>query len=447
MLEVNHLTLNIPDTTKPRVVVIGGGFGGINLLKNLPKKDFQVVLFDRQNYNGFWPLLYQVATSGLEADAIAEPLRKMFGGVFDDFHFRLVRVTGVDAMTQTVSTLIGDLHYDYLIIATGTRANDFGNDWVKRFAFPLKRIPHALDLRSHLLQVFEQSNMTENEDIRQRLLNIVIAGGGPIGVEMAGALAEMRRHILPKDYPGVDFSRMNIYLAEGMDRVLPLMSPRVSRKSYQYLKSMDITILLNTRVESYDGETVRFSDGEEIPAQTMIWAAGVTGNTIAGLPAESIAGGRILVDQYNHVLGVQNIYAIGDIAMMKSKEYPKGHPGVAQPAIQQGKHLAQNLKRLLANKPMIPFRYFNKGDLAIIGRHRAVGDFPGNFHLGGFLPWLTWLVVHIYYSIGFRNKLSVFISWTYRYFTYQRGNRLIIRPFLQKEDLVGQEFVARYQDN
>ena len=447
MLQVDKLSLNIPDTVKPRVVVIGGGFGGINLVKNLSQKNFQVVLLDRQNYNGFWPLLYQVATAGLEPDAIAEPLRKMFGEGYEDFHFRLVRVTSIDTATRTVTTVIGDLAYDYLVIATGTKSNYFGYDWVKRFAFPLKRIPHALDLRSQLLQAFEQANMTNNEATRQSLLNIVIAGGGPIGVEVAGALAEMRRHILPLDYPGIDFTKMNIYLVEGMERVLPLMSPKASSRSYRYLESMGVVIKLNTRVESYDGEVVCFNVGEEIPAQTLIWAAGVTGNIMKGLPAECIESGRILVNAFNQVTGHSNVFAIGDIALMKSNKYPKGHPGVAQPAIQQGQHLARNLKRLLQQKPMKLFRYFNKGDLAIIGRNRAVGDFPGKLHLGGFFPWLIWVTVHIYYSIGFRNKLVVITNWMYRFFTYQRGNRLIIRPFVRKDDTAGQEFISRYQED
>lgn len=447
MLYVNKLSLNIPDTQKPRVVVIGGGFAGINLIKHLSERHFQVVLLDRQNYNGFWPLLYQVATAGLEPDSIAEPLRKMFNGRIADFHFRLARVTSVDPTTQTITTLVGDLTYDYLVIATGTKSNYFGNDWVKQFAFPLKRIPHALDLRSQLLQVFEQANMITDEALRQSLLNVVIAGAGPIGVEMAGALAEMRRHILPMDYPGIDFSKMNIYLVEGNDRILPLMSPNASSKSYRYLSNMGIIIKLNTRVESYDGEEVRFSTGDVLPAQTLIWAAGVTGNIIKGLSAESIERGRILVNAFSQVKGLTNIFAIGDIALMKVKEYPNGHPGVAQPAIQQGTHLARNLKRLLRNKPLKPFRYFNKGDLAVIGRSRAVGDFPRNIGLSGFVPWLIWVLVHVYYSVGFRNKLVVLSNWLYRFFTYQRGNRLIIRPYLRKEDKVGQEFVSRYQED
>ena len=426
--------------------MIGGGFAGMNLVKNLSGKNFQVVLLDRQNYNGFWPLLYQVATAGLEPDAIAEPLRKMFSHGYKDFHFRLVRTLSINPATQTVTTLIGDIKYDYLVIATGTKSNYFGKESIKKFAFPLKRMPHALNLRSQLLQSFEQASMTNDHQIRKGLLDIVIAGGGPTGVELAGSLAEMRKHILPRDYPGIDFSMMNIYLVEGFDRVLPLMSPQSSKWTLRYLQKKGIIVKLNTRVDSYDGEVVRFDNGEEILSQTLIWAAGVTGNLVDGLPDECIEGGRILVNNFNQLMAFTNVFAIGDIAIMKSKKYPKGHPGVAQPAIQQGRHLAKNLDRLLRNKAMKPFSYFDKGNLAIIGRNGAVGDLPGNLHVNGFLAWMTWLVVHIYYSVGFRNKLVVVSNWIYRFFTYQRGNRLILRPFVREEDKAGLEFVRRYQD-
>jgi NADH:ubiquinone reductase (H+-translocating) len=445
VLHFDKLALNIPDTTKPRVVIIGGGFGGINLAKQLPGKDFQVVMFDRNNYHGFWPLLYQVASAGLEPDAIAEPLRKMFDESYEDFYFRLVRVSKINPATKTISTLIGDLKYDYLIIATGSKTNYFGNEQIKKYAFPLKQIPDALNLRSQFLQSFEQANIIRDEEVRQSLLTFVVVGAGPTGVEMSGALAELRKHVLPGDYPGLDVSKMKIYLVEGLDRVLPPMSPQASHKTQQYLEKLGIIIKLKTLVESYDGEVVTFKGGEQIRAQTLIWAAGVSGALIDGMPAESIERGRLLVNTYSQVNGFTDIFAIGDIANMKSEKYPNGHPGVAQPAIQQGKHLAKNLKRLVRQEPMKPFEYFDKGSLAIIGRNKAVADLPGKIHLGGYLAWIVWLFVHIYYLIGFRNKLIVLINWVYRFFTFERGTRLIIRPFVRKGDKATRDYVLQQQ--
>ncbi len=447
MLEFDKLSLNIPATSKPRVVIIGGGFGGINLAKKLKCRDFQVVMFDKQNYHGFWPLLYQVATAGLEPDSIAEPLRKMFGSDdFEDFHFRLVRVTNINPDLKTVSTLIGDISYDYLVIGTGTKANYFGNDQIKKFSFPLKQIPDALNLRSQMLQSFEQASMTTDPEIRHSLLTFVIVGGGPTGVEMAGALAEMRKYVLPTDYPGLDFSMMKIYLVEGLDRVLPPMSPESSKKTLEYLQGLDVIIRLNTLVESYDGNVAVLKGGEVIRTHTLIWAAGVAGALIDGLPAESLEKGRILVNEHNQVLGFRDMFAIGDVAFMKTEEFPRGHPGVAQPAIQQGKLLAKNLVRLKNNEPLEPFKYFDKGSLAIIGRNRAVADLPKNMHLSGFIAWVAWLFVHIAYLIGFRTKLVVLSNWIYHFFTYERGTRLIIRPFVRKGDKVKQKFMDRYSE-
>ncbi|AKD02370.1 NAD(P)/FAD-dependent oxidoreductase [Pontibacter korlensis] len=445
MLEPEQLSLNIPDTTKPRVVIIGGGFGGINLAKKLSCKDFQVVMFDKQNYHGFWPLLYQVATGGLEPDSIAEPLRKMFGSDdYPDFHFRLVKVTGINPEARTVTTLIGEIGYDYLVIATGTKPNYFGNDQIKKFSFPLKQVPEALNLRSQVLQCFEQANMTKDPAMRQTLMNFVIVGGGPTGVELAGALAEMRAHVLPTDYPGLDFSQMNIILVEGMDRVLPPMSAKASEKTFKYLKELGVDMRLNTLVDSYDGELVTLKSGEQIRTNTLIWAAGVSGALIDGLPETSVERGRILVNDYNQVLGYDNIFAIGDIAFMKTPEFPKGHPGVAQPAIQQGKLLAKNLKRIVRKEPLEPFKYNDKGSLAIIGRNRAVADLPGNLHFGGFFAWFIWLFVHVMALVGFRNKLVVLSNWIYKFFTYENGTRLIIRPFVRRGDRAKRKFIDRY---
>ncbi|WP_338873422.1 NAD(P)/FAD-dependent oxidoreductase [Spirosoma sp. SC4-14] len=442
MLEFDKLSLNIPDTRKPRVVIIGGGFGGMNLAKSLRNTDVQVVLFDKQNYNGFWPLLYQVATAGLEADAIAEPFRKMFEG-YTDFHYRMVRVNRIDPVAKTVTTLIGDLHYDYLVIATGARSNFFGNEQIQKYSFPLKTVPEALNVRSQFLQCFEQASITTDPAERQSLLTFVIAGAGPTGVEMAGSLAEMRKHVLPNDYPGLDFSQMKIYIVEGLSKVLPPMSDEAGQKAQRYLEDLGVIIKLNTLVESYDGETVTFKGGEQIKTQTLVWGAGVTGALIDGIPASSIEKGRILVDPINRVQGLTDVFAIGDIAFMKLEKYPRGHPGVAQPAIQQGVHLAKNLRRLMKNEPTEPFEYFDKGSLAIIGRSRAVADLPGNIHLGGFIAWIAWLFVHIWYLVGFRSKLIVFSNWLYRLFTYQRGTRIIVRPFVRKDDKVGQEIIMK----
>ncbi len=442
MLQFDKLSLNIPDTTKPRVVIIGGGFGGMNLVKSLHGEDVQIVLFDKQNYNGFWPLLYQVGTAGLEPDAIAEPFRKMFDG-YEDFFYRMVRVNKFDPETRTVSTVIGDLQYDYLVIATGSKTNFFGNEQIQKYSFPLKTIPEALNVRSQFLQCFEQASITTDPDERQSLLNFVIAGAGPTGVEMAGSLAEMRKYVLPNDYPGMDFSRMNIYVVEGLNKVLPPMSDESGKRAQRYLEDLGVIVKLNTMVESYDGETVTFKGGEQIKAQTLVWGAGVTGAMIDGIPATAVERGRILVDPISQIQSLTNVFAIGDIAFMKLPDYPKGHPGVAQPAIQQGKHLAKNLSRMLKNEPTKPFDYFDKGSLAIVGRSRAVADLPGNFHLGGFIAWMAWLFVHISFLVGFRSKLSVFTNWMYRLFTYQRSTRLIIRPFVRVDDKVGREIAAQ----
>ncbi|UOR06537.1 NAD(P)/FAD-dependent oxidoreductase [Hymenobacter aerilatus] len=445
MVTPETLSLNIPATKKPRVVIIGSGFGGVNLAKNLAGHEFQVVMFSKLNYFGFWPLLYQVATARLEPETIAEPIRKLFDKDYPDFHFRPVRVTNVDPAAKTVTTLVGELSYDYLVIATGTRTNYFGNDQVKQFAFPLKQVSDAVSLRSQLLQAFEQANMTSDPAIREQLLNVVVVGAGPTGVEMAGSIAEMRAHVLPEDYPGLDFSQMHIYLVEGLDRVLPPMSPVSSAHTHEDLEELGVIVKTNTLVENYDGQVVRLKNGEEIRARTLIWAAGVTGATVEGMPKETLERGRYVVNLFNQVQGYSDVFAIGDIALMRSEKWPNGHPGVAQPAIQQGVHLAKNLHRLRRNEKLEPFSYFDKGSLAITGRNRAVADLPGDKHLSGFMAWAAWLFVHIFYLIGFRSKLVVMANWVYRFFTYQSGTRVIISPFVRKDDVKTQEFMQRQQ--
>ncbi|GAB3716407.1 NAD(P)/FAD-dependent oxidoreductase [Spirosoma flavus] len=421
-------SLNIPQTTKPRVVIVGGGFGGIYAAKGLVGSNYQVVMLSAQNYFSFWPLLYQVATADLEPDAIAYPLRKLFARRLTDFYFRVAQVTSVNSTAKTISTPAGELTYDYLVIATGTRANYFGNEQMRQFAFPLKGLPDALNLRSQVLQVLEQASVAPDESTRQQLLNIVIVGGGPTGVEVAGALAEMRQYVLPGDYPDMDHKQFHIYLVEGNDRLLHTMSSHASHTTRQDLEKMGVLLRLNTLVDEYDGQIATLKNGEQIPTRTLIWTAGVTGATLAGLPTSATEGSRYKVNPYSQLENHPDIFAIGDVALMRSADYPAGYPNVAQPAMQQGSHLAKNLRRLQLGKTLLPFKYLDYGSLAIIGRNKAVGDFPGKLQLTGFPVWVVWLFIHFCYVVGFRNKLVVMANWLYHFFTFQGGTRLIIRP-------------------
>lgn len=433
MLTADQLTLNIPDTKKPRVVIVGGGFAGVNLTKHLPGEQFQVVMLSKTNYFGFWPLLYQVATAELEAESVGEPLRQLFAD-HADFHFRGVQVSGFDAAAKVVHTPIGELPYDYLVLATGTASNFFGNKEIEHKALGLKDIGEAVELRNHLLRTLEEATLARDPAERQRLLSFVVAGAGPTGVEVAASLAQMRRHPLPSDFPDLDFRQMTITLVEGLDRVLPPMSAKASRHADQYLRELGVEIKLQKLVENYDGQTVTFKDGETIATRTLVWSAGVKGATLPGLPDDKVEKGRYLVNAFNMVLGCQDVFAIGDIALMKSPAYPKGHPQVAPPAMQQGTALGQNLQRGLRGEPWQPFQYLDKGTLAIVGRGRAVADLPDKVFLSGFTAWVTWLTVHLFYLSGFRNKLVVATNWAYRIFTQQRGSSLIIKPAAPASD-------------
>lgn len=433
MDQMRQLTLNIPPTTKPRVVIVGAGFGGLNAAKSLPDDKFQVVLFDKHNYHTFQPLLYQVASAALQPDAIAGPLRNLFHNT-KDFHFRMLRVLSVDPLTNTINTSAGALQYDYLIISSGARTNYFGNENMQRFALPLKTIPDALNMRSHLMQIFEWASLNANPELKEHMLNIVLVGAGPTGVEMAGAFSELRKHVLPKDYPILDFSKMKIYLLEGLDRVLPPMHPKSSARAQRYLEKMGVIIKLNAMVQDYDGETITLKSGEQIKSFFVVWSAGVMGEVLAGIPKEWTERGRILTDPFCRAIGSTNIFAIGDIATMKLEDYPRGHPGVAQPAIQMGKYLGKNLFALHRAETIKPFRYFDKGSLATVGRAKAVADLPGDIHLGGRLAWYIWLFVHVNFLVSFRNKLLVMTNWVWNLFTFDKGNRLIIRPYIRKGD-------------
>jgi NADH:ubiquinone reductase (H+-translocating) len=419
----------VPKTTQQRIIIIGGGFAGVKLVKKLKKLPFQVVLFDRNNYHTFQPLLYQVATAGLEPDSIADPLRKQLE-LTKNFYFRMAEVYSIDTQAKVIDTEIGQLDFDYLVIATGSKTNYFGNQSIMDNAFPLKQIPQALDLRSHILQNFEAATIsTEAKEMESRM-NIAIVGGGPTGVEVAGALGELKKNVLPDDYPELDFDQMHITLLEGTGKLLNGMSDISSNRALKYLKKFDVEVKLNTIVESYDGALAKLNNGGEIATHTLIWAAGVEGNFPEGLPDTSIDRGRILVNNFNQMKGSESIFAIGDIAFMQEENNPKGHPMVAPVAIQQGDHLAKNLRRLVNGEPLLPFKYKDKGSMATIGRNKAVVDLPGNLKFGGLFAWLIWMFVHLISIIGFRNRFMVFSNWVWNYFTYDKGTRLIIRKFI-----------------
>ncbi|MGB3342611.1 MAG: NAD(P)/FAD-dependent oxidoreductase [Aequorivita sp.] len=421
--------MNIPDTKFPRIIVIGGGFAGISFIKQFRREKVQIILFDRHNYHTFQPLLYQVSTAGLEPDSIAYPLRKIFRK-HSDFHFRMAEVKRINPQDNCISTSIGSLNYDYLVIATGTRTNFFGNENIAKNSMPMKTVPQALNIRSLILQNIEAADRSMDENSRRRFLNFVIAGAGPTGVELAGALAEFKKGILKNDYPELDGDEMEVHLIEGQDRVLPPMSEKVSKKAHRFLEQLGVRIYLKTLISDYDGTAVTTQDGKIFPTATFIWAAGVTGAPVSGIKVESLIEGihRYKVDHFNRVEGYENIYALGDIAIMETKKYPKGHPQVAQPAIQQGKRLGRNFRKMLHGEKMEPFEYYDKGTMATVGRNKAVVDL-GNLHFGGAIAWFLWMFVHLWFLVGFRNRVVTFFNWTYNYINYDRAARLIIRPF------------------
>ncbi|WP_040279808.1 NAD(P)/FAD-dependent oxidoreductase [Psychroserpens damuponensis] len=421
--------MNIPQSKFPRVVIIGGGFAGVNLVKSLANKELQVVLIDKHNYHTFQPLLYQVSSSGLEPDSIAYPLRKIIKTHKNSF-FRFAEVEHINAETNVITTSIGALDFDYLVVATGTKTNYFGNTAIQAHSMPMKSIPQALNIRSLILQNFEKAAIANSEKDRQAYLNFVIVGGGPTGVELAGAIAELKNNILPKDYHDLDASDMQIHLLEGAERLLPPMSEHASKKSEQFLKNLGVQVHTNVIVKNYDGKLVTTNSNLKLMTQTLIWAAGVTGAPIPGLKAESLIerANRYKVNRYNQIEGYDNIFALGDIASMSTDNYPKGHPQVAQPAIQQGKLLGKNLLRLINKHDLKPFVYNDKGSMATIGRNKAVVDLK-HFKFGGFFAWFVWMFIHLMSLVGFRNRVIVFFNWTYNYINFDKAARLIIRPF------------------
>jgi len=424
--------MNIPQSSNPRIVIIGGGFAGIALAKKLRNKNVQVVLLDKHNYHTFQPLLYQVATGGLEAGSIAYPIRKVIQE-YNDFYFRLTSVKEIDTVNQKVMAEIGDLHYDYLVIATGSKTNFFGNKEIERNVMSMKTIPQSLNIRSLILENFEQAVLTKDQAEKDALINFVLVGAGPTGVELAGALAEMKKAILQKDYPDLDIAKMQINLVQGGDRVLNTMSEKSSVAAEKFLEDLGVKIWKNVRVTNYDGRTITTNSDLIFETATVIWTAGVKGAAISGLDVSSLVKNveRISVNQFNQVVGYTNIFAIGDIANMETEKYPQGHPMMAQPAMQQGVLLAENIVQLLNNKPMKPFEYNDKGSMATIGRNLAVVDLP-HYHFSGIFAWFVWMFVHLFSLIGFKNKAVVFLNWVYNYIRFDREGRLIIRPFKKK---------------
>ncbi|SHJ11611.1 NAD(P)/FAD-dependent oxidoreductase [Flavobacterium terrae] len=424
--------MNIPQSNKKRVIIIGGGFAGIALAKKLKNKNLQVVLLDKHNYHTFQPLLYQVATGGLEAGSIAYPIRKVMQGC-EDFYFRLTSVKEIDTNAQKVISEIGDLHYDFLVIATGSKTNYFGNKEIERNSMSMKTIPQALNIRSLILENFEQAVLTKNQSDREALINFVLVGGGPTGVELAGALAEMKKAILQKDYPDLDIQKMQINLIQSGDRILNTMSVESSNASEAFLESLGVKIWKNVRVTNYDGRIISTNSDLTFDSATVIWTAGVQGAAISGLDVNSLVERveRIKVNQFNQVKGYDNIFAIGDIASMESELYPQGHPMMAQPAIQQGNLLGENLWRLVNGQNMKPFEYNDKGSMATIGRNKAVVDLP-KYHFNGVFAWFVWMFVHLFSLIGFKNKAVVFLNWVYNYIRFDREGRLIIRPYKKR---------------
>ncbi|MHA6248347.1 NAD(P)/FAD-dependent oxidoreductase [Pontibacter sp. CAU 1760] len=433
---------------KPRVLIIGGGFGGIALAKSLRDADVQVVLVDRENYHTFQPLLYQVATAGVESDSIIHPFRKIFKSQ-ENFFFRLAQVERIDTVQRLVETSIGLIEYDYLVLATGATANFFGDKRMEEKAIAMKCLNDSLTLRNTILQNFEKALQVADEEQRNSLMDYVIVGGGPTGVELAGALSELKRHVFPRDYKELNFRDMDIHLVQSGPVLLKGMSAEASESALKYLQDFGVKVWLNRRVKAYDGYTVSLDSGETLITRTLVWAAGVYGAPVAGIRPESVVrGNRLQVDEVNRVAGYDNIFAIGDVAAMKSEAYPEGHPMLAQPAMQQGRLLGKNITRLLTGQPLQAFDYDDKGAMATIGRNRAVADlklFNKEVKTQGFLAWLIWMFIHLISVVGFRNKLVVTVNWLWSYFTYDTGNRFIVghkQENLPIEDSISEKAVV-----
>lgn len=420
-------TVRLDDIMKKQhIVICGAGFAGLQLARRLDKRWYEVTLIDQYNFHQFQPLFYQVATARLEPSSISFPLRKVFQKK-EHIHVRLAKIKHIDTNEHIVSTSEGAIHYDYLVIATGCTTNYFGNKNIERHAFPMKSTTESIALRNRILLNFEEAVSATEEEL-EGIMNIVIAGGGPTGVELAGALAEMKKNVLPRDYPDMDFSALDIYLVEGQSHLLAAMSKASQKKSEEYLEKMGIKLWTDTMIADYDSRVVTMKDGRTIKSHTLIWAAGVKGNVPAGIPEGVIVrGNRIKVDEYNRIEGNDNIFAIGDIAYMEAPDWPKGHPQLANVAVNQAKHLAENFRHIAKGKNMEVFKYKNPGTMATVGKRKAVVDLP-KFSFQGFLAWLVWMFLHLMLILSVKNRLFIFINWAINYVTNDTTLRLILIP-------------------
>lgn len=420
--------MDIPDKEgRKRLVIVGGGFGGLKLARKLKSDKYQIVLLDKNNHHIFQPLLYQVATAGIEPSAISFPYRKIFKKR-EHFHIRICEAQRIMPENNLLETSIGTLAYDYLVIATGCDTNYFGNNDMAIQTMALKNTSEALFNRNQILDSFEQAQNTGNEEERKRLMTFAIVGGGATGIELAGALAEMRKFVLPQDYPDLNINEMRIILIDGAPRLLSAFSEKSSREVMEYLGKRNVEVKLNARVINYEGNELVLSEGPVIDTKNVFWVAGVKANSLQGLPSEAYGpGNRLKVDSYNRLCEYSNIFAIGDTALMSSDAYPKGHPQVVQPAIQQARNLIVNLQRMEQGLPLQPFIYRNKGSMATIGRNHAVVELK-KLRFGGFPAWAVWLFVHLMSIVGVKNRLFIFVDWMWSYFTYDPSLRIIIKP-------------------